>query len=259
MAPRLFPFPLFDPTLFIDLAASGNGKRVGRNVLCDGRAGRYVRVLTDTYRRDQLGIGTDERAVFDYSRILINAVIVTRNHTCPDIDVLTDRRVAQISQVHRFGARTEGGLFDLYEISDLRFVGYFCPHPQMGVGTDRYLFTESTVDNNTTFENCRAGTDLRVGKPAEGMDRHIITDDGMTINLHRGINRGIGSDLNIRVDESGVRIDYRYASRHQSFTFSSAHHSINLRQFLPRIDPKNLFGRRNFKGDRKSVVEGKSV
>src|ERR1051326_650562 len=168
--------------------------------------------------------------------MFLHTIVVTRYNPGAHIDVCSDGRVTQISKVHRFTAGAEHGLFDLDEISDLRIIRNGCSHPEMGIRSDRDIVAEYTVSDNTSFKNGRAGTDTRIRNAAERMDCHVIAQNALTVDLDGWIDGCINTDLNIRVDKCRIGIDNRYAPGHQCFAFSAAHHSIDLRQFLPRID-----------------------
>src|SRR5678810_1046220 len=89
---------LLDPAVFVDLLAARDTERAGRHVLDDRRAGGDVGPLADPHRSDQLRVAADEGAVLDHRRMLVRAVVVARDGAGADVDLLADRRVAEIRQ-----------------------------------------------------------------------------------------------------------------------------------------------------------------
>src|SRR5207247_10200207 len=89
--------------------------------------------------------------------------------------------------------------------------------------------------------------DLRSGYSCKRVDCDVLADDSLTINLNRRMNDGIGTNLNVRIDKRRVRIDNRDTLSHQHLALSAAHHAIDLRQFLARVDAKDFFYRLDLK------------
>ena len=76
--------------------AARDRQRLRRDVLGDRRSGGDVGVLADAHRRDQLAVAADERAVLDDRLMLVHAVVVAGDRAGADVDLLADRRVAEI-------------------------------------------------------------------------------------------------------------------------------------------------------------------
>ena len=51
--------------------------------------------------------------------LLVHAVVVARDRAGADVDVVADRRIAEIGEVHRLRAGAEHGLLHLDEVADL--------------------------------------------------------------------------------------------------------------------------------------------
>src|SRR6476660_8673621 len=92
------------PAFLVDLFAPGDRQRIGRHVLGNRRSRGNIRPSPDANRGDQLTVAADERAVFDHGWILRDAVLVAGNRPGTPVDVLSDRRVAEIGEVIRLRA-----------------------------------------------------------------------------------------------------------------------------------------------------------
>ena len=68
------------------------------------------------------------------------------------------------------------------------------------------------------------------------MDRHILPNDGISIDLDRRIDDRIGADLHVIIDERARRIDERDALRHERFAFAAPHDMVDPGQVLPGVD-----------------------
>src|ERR1019366_10713137 len=93
------------PAFFIDLAGAADSQRAGRDIVGDHAARTHVSPVGDLNRRNQSRVTADKRAVADYRRVLVPAVVVTRNRARADVGFLANDRIAEVSQVHRFRTR----------------------------------------------------------------------------------------------------------------------------------------------------------
>ena len=92
----------------------------GGHVFGDRRSRGDVGALADAHRRDQLRVAADERAVLDDRRVLVRAVVVAGDRAGADVDLLADRRVAEVRQVVGLRPAPERRLLQLDEVADVR-------------------------------------------------------------------------------------------------------------------------------------------
>src|SRR5205085_10171320 len=111
----------------------------------------------------------------------------------------------------------ELGLLEFDEITNPYFVAKSVSESQMSVRPDRNIFTESAIDDDASLENDRTRADLRIGDAAEGMNRDIVSNHALAIDLNRWVDHRVGADLRIRVDVCRLGIDDRDAFDHQGF------------------------------------------
>ena len=98
-------FPTRDPALLVDLLAARDRQRAGRHVLGDRRAGGDVRARADADGRDQL-LSLPMNAPSSITvGCFVRAVVVARDRAGADVDLLADRRVAEIGRWLAFDPR----------------------------------------------------------------------------------------------------------------------------------------------------------
>ena len=142
------------PAGLVFLVRARHAQGVGGHVLGDRRARRDVGVRADAHRRDELRVRSDERAVFDHRRVLLDAVVVAGNGAGADVDALADRRVAEVRQMIGLGLRPERRLLQLDEVADVR-VRRPPPTPDADARTARCARRASTREStsNAVIEN----------------------------------------------------------------------------------------------------------
>src|SRR5262245_60012771 len=160
---RLLLFPsLSHPAFLVYLTSASDSERLRRDVFGDGRTSGDISVFTDADRRNQLRIRADEGAVFNDRGMLLFAVVVARDHSGADVDILSDCGVAQISMMHRFSAGPERGLLHFDKVADFRIVIHGRAHSQMSKRSYGHIFTNGAVDENASFQHYGTGPDCRI-------------------------------------------------------------------------------------------------
>src|SRR5215467_475194 len=238
----LLALTLLNPAVLDDLATSCDREGFGRNVLGYGRPGGDIGVFADPHRGTELRVCPDECAVFHDSRVFLDAIVIACDDAGADVDVLADRRIAQISKVLGFRTRPQRRFLDLNEVADLHLGAKSGPHAEVRIRTDRNIFTNDTIDDHASFKHGTTRRNFRVRYTAERMDGDVFTDDSAAIDLDRRVNDAIRTDLNFRIDESAGGIYNRHALGHQRFAFPPSHNAVDGSEFLASIDPKDLFG-----------------
>ena len=109
--------------------------------------------MTDTHRRDQLRIGTDEDIVLDDRLVLVGAVVIAGDRPGTDIDPAANGGIANISQMIGFRVCCQAALLDLDEIADMHIFGQFSSWSQAGKGADAPVGTDVHLGNFVEVKN----------------------------------------------------------------------------------------------------------
>src|SRR5689334_19400702 len=88
----------------VALLARGDRQRLGRDALTNRAAAADVRAFADRYRRHQLRVAADERAVLDRRLVLLLAVEIAGDGAGADIHLLADHGIPEVRQVAGLGA-----------------------------------------------------------------------------------------------------------------------------------------------------------
>src|SRR5262249_32243921 len=161
LGPLLF-LAVLGPTFFINLSASTDGERFCWHIFSNGRTRSNISISAHPDGSDQLRIGSDESAVFNRCLVFVHTVIIAGDHSCDDVHTFTDRRITQISEVHRFGSSPQDRFLDLDEVTDLCRIADCSSHAQMSIRADGYVFTDYAIDNNASFQYNTSVPDLRI-------------------------------------------------------------------------------------------------
>lgn len=78
------------PTWLIDLAAAANGESTGGNIFRDHGTGANVGAISNSHRRDERCVTSDENATADRCRIFIDAVVVASNCSGAHVGFVSD-------------------------------------------------------------------------------------------------------------------------------------------------------------------------
>src|SRR5213594_5047253 len=108
------------PAVLDDLGGASHRERSRGDVLRDRRARADVRTLADGDRRHQARVGPDESAVVDLRFVLGDAIIVAGDRPGADVDVLTDRGIADVGEMRYLRPPPNPRLFQLDEVADSR-------------------------------------------------------------------------------------------------------------------------------------------
>src|SRR5262245_54234004 len=159
---ELLFLPTLDPTFLIDLPAAADSEGFCRNIFSNRRTCSDVSISAHPHWRNQLGVGSDESAIFNCRRMLVHTVIVARDYASADIHILTDRCITQISEVHRFRSGPQCRFLDFDEVTDLCGVADCSSHSQMSIRTDGYVFADYAINHDASFQHDTSVVDLGI-------------------------------------------------------------------------------------------------
>ena len=110
------------PVLFVCLACAGDRQRHRRNIVRDGRARGGVCAVAHGDRRDQIRVAADEGVVADGGAVLFCTVVVDRDRSAAEIDVLSDVTVADIGQMRDLRPVVDDRVLELDKVAHLDVV-----------------------------------------------------------------------------------------------------------------------------------------
>ena len=131
LAPPLGPAGL----VYLVRATDGEGVRFHR--LRDHGTCRYVRTVLDANRRNERRIAADKHVLADNRRVLLRAIVITRDCSGADIYSGSDGRISEIGEVVRLGAAAKARVFQLDKVSDVTGLPRFGIQTQPGEGANR--------------------------------------------------------------------------------------------------------------------------
>ena len=162
----------------------------GGHVLGDHAAGGDDGAVADRHRRDQRGVGADERARADRRAMLVVAVVVAGDRPGADVRLGADLRVAEIRQVVRLGARAEFRGLHLDEVADMHLLAELGAGAQPGVRPDDAVRADDAAFQVTERPDLRTGRDLHARTEHHvGFDRHVRRELGVGAQEHRRRDR----------------------------------------------------------------------
>ena len=181
------------------MAAAGYAKRAIGHVLGDYAASASVGAVADAHGCDERRIGADEGVFADRRAIFVEAVVIAHDRAGPDVCARADIGVADIREVARFCAITEGRVLHFDEVADLGFVAELRTRTETRERADLGVFA------NLCLLEVAKGVDTR----ALG-NFHAFAEEDVRLDDH------ISCDLGIVAKEDRVGIDQRNARLHRS-------------------------------------------
>src|SRR5260370_15502444 len=168
------------PARFVDLAAAGNSQSMRRHVFRNGRTCGDIRAVPDAHRRDEGCIAADKNFVPDRRRILMEAIIIAGNRARADVALRSDFRVAQVREVHGFGAFADGAIFKFNEITDSRAGLQVIVRAKPRKGTNDDAVVEAALSHHPVWLASDVVAEGCVSPSATRSDRSVRADSGLS-------------------------------------------------------------------------------
>ena len=186
----------------------------------------------------------------------MEAVVVTGNRACADVALAPDLRVAQVGEVHSFGAFTDGALLQFDKIADTRVRLQVIIRPKAREGPDNHAVIEAALCHD-----------------AMRLDRHIVAQDGIVENasgsnrapranfcfseqLHAGLDDRVFPRCHIGIDQHGLRQLDGHAGIHQGVALPLTEDAVGLRQLGARVAPEHFAGVRGHLSEDRLALRG---
>src|SRR6185437_6373019 len=143
-------------------------------------------------------------------------VVVAGDNAGANVDAFADDRVAQVGEVVGFGAPAKRDLLGLDEVADVSLGADAALRTKM-----RIRAKQSAVIDLGAIEDA-AIADGNVVAKSRGLDDGVRTDPAVAADacgaetLHVRLNDGVRADLDLRIDDAGVRTKDGDALGHQA-------------------------------------------
>src|SRR3989454_12365725 len=98
------PATLGGPAGFVDLAPASDAQGIGGNIFGDGRASGDVGAVAHPNGCDECSVAAHKHTFADCRGVFADAVVVAGDRAGADVGFAADFGVAQVGQVHGFGA-----------------------------------------------------------------------------------------------------------------------------------------------------------
>ena len=201
-------------------------ERIRRHVPRHHAAGRHIGALAHPHRRDQRGVGADERPRADLGAALLHAVEIAGDGARADVGRLPHRRVADVGEVVHLCALADARLLDLDEVADVHIRPQRRAGPEAGVRPDD-----------------RAFADLRVLQVAEAADVRALRDRHARADHHVRLDDHIAADPRVERQEHGFGRDERRPVRHGGAAIAALEDRLHLSQLRAVVDAQHLLQR----------------
>src|SRR5688572_11735160 len=193
--------------LLFHLRGNARDERISFHVFYHDRTRPRHRSATDLNRRDKHRIATDPNVVTDPSLVFVLAVVIASDGSRPDVRVLADGRVTEVSQMTRFRARSERRLFELYKIPYLGLRLHLCIAAQVRHRSYSAVVSDLRIHDHAVVEDIHAVAEVRIRQPRAGTDRAAVADLAFPFDGHVRMDHHITSDLCPLADIDVFRID----------------------------------------------------
>lgn len=164
------------PPLDVALLARADGKRSGRDVLANRRAGADVGAFADGDRRNQLRIAADEGSVSDGGHLFPEPVVVARDGAGTNVHVGANDGVAEIGEVRGLRSLAEHGLLQLHEVADLRARSDVRVAAQVRERSNGRPRLDDAVGDDAVIQDHRLVANRRIRQAAARVDDAVGAD-----------------------------------------------------------------------------------
>src|SRR5664280_2745334 len=234
--------PLRRPAFFGDLAAAPQRQCIVGNVFRDARSRPDVGALSDSNRRNQGGIASNERAVFNRRAVLVHAIVIAGDGARPDVDAFANFGVAKIGEVVGLGTFAQPRLLGLHEVADVRAFANVAPGPQMRVRSELRAVAHHGIFQNAARPNQNSVADFAVGDDGVRPNTAVGADLGLANELDERLDHSVRANFNVGIDVARLGTEDGRAGQHQLAGLLIAKLGVQLRQFDPRVDPEHFAG-----------------
>src|SRR6478672_3527108 len=100
----------------------------------------------------------------------------------------------------------------------------------MRIRTDHRSFSDTRLVNHTSRPDQNAVADLGIADHAIGTNPAFAPNSSGAENLNEGFDGCVRTDLDIAVNNAGLRVENRDASSHELLGFCRANAPININQ-----------------------------
>src|ERR1022692_4203637 len=230
------------PAFFDDLLAAPQRQCIGRNILRDARSRPNVGALSDANRRNQGGIASNERAVFNHGAVLVHAIVIAGDGARPDVDAFANLGVAKIGEVVGLGTFAQPRLLGLHEVADVRAFADVAPGPQMRIRSKVRAVAHHGIFQNAARPNQNPVADFAVGDDGVRANAAVGADLGLANELDERLDHGVRANLNVGIDVARLGTEDGRAGQHQLAGLLIAKLGVQFCQFDPRVDPEHFAG-----------------
>ena len=156
------------------------------------------------------------------------AVVVAGDRAGADVDLLADRRVAQIREVIGLGPAAEPRLLELDEIPDASVGFDLRPGPDVRERSDRRPRADGRVRDDRVIENRHAVADRRVRQADVGVQPAAGANRRPPLKCRSRTDDRIRADRDAVVDGRAGRIFEGRSSQHDGAVLPGTHHCRDL-------------------------------
>jgi hypothetical protein len=172
----------------------------------DGGPGADGRAFADPHRRDQCGVGTDERAIADFGDELVDTVVVAGDGAGADVDVAANLGVAEIGEMVGLAAFAQLGLLGFDEVAHVCAGREFGAGPQARERADPAGAVGRDAFQVAVPQHFGTGREVDVAQPAERTDPHAIAEGDAVLQDHVHVDLDVASmaEMPAQVEPCGI-------------------------------------------------------
>jgi hypothetical protein len=142
----------------------------------------------------------------------------------------------------RLRALSQLRFLHLHKIADLGGAVQNRTGSQMRKGTNHRVIMEFSPSHDAGIQDRHTVTESAVRNPAVGVDHPVLPEPGATFQCDARVNHRVLANLDLCVNEGAFGIAKRDSCGHPASIDPPADDAVGLRELLPGIDPKGLFG-----------------
>ena len=147
--------------------------------------------------------------------MFLHPVVVAGDRPRADVDLGTNRRIAEIRQMIDLRLGSKCGFLQLYERSYVRFRPDGGFRSQVGERTDRGTVGNVCADDHAEIFHGDVTAERRVGDSHIRLDLAGRADLRVAFENDRWMNHGVRADLHVLIDVCGTRINERDPGGHE--------------------------------------------
>src|SRR5262249_35702031 len=159
-----------------DLLGARQGQLALGRVLGQRRAGAGIGARADFDRRHQHRAGADESVVAYLGAPLVRAVVVHSDAAGADVDLASERRVAEICQVIGLAALADDAVLHFDEVADVHFVVQLRARPHARERADRAARADRGAIDHAVRVQLGVRADAAILQVAVRADARAVAD-----------------------------------------------------------------------------------